>query len=156
MIATGTLALLRHLRLGQLDPSDIAMLEGVAARKFAVELKSRFQLVFQERWIGKKWEVSMSRSIRAELVSQQNARGMLVSLVIRPVYANCVMLNSEDDLITGITWLSRLSVRAVKTPEPSLVLKSGHGYKLDKTVDGWVIKPMDQRTVRLSEPFLQG
>jgi len=113
-------------------------------------------LTFQERRIGKKWEISLARTLRAELAIRPVAGGIFTSFHLLPVYRNCLTLNVENDTVTGISRLTRLTVWGVKKPEPGLALKTGHGYKLDKTPDGWIIKPLGKRVVRLSEQFLRG
>jgi hypothetical protein len=65
------------------------------------------------------------------------------------------MLNVEGDAITGVSRLGRLAVRAVAKPVPGLVVTTGRGFKLDNSPDGWAVKPLRRRTVRLSESFLK-
>ena len=72
-----------------------------------------------------------------------------------PVYVNCLMVNLEDNAVTGVSRLDRLRVRAVAKPVPGLALTTGRGFKLDKTPDGWNVKRLRRRTLRLSESFLQ-
>jgi hypothetical protein len=71
-----------------------------------------------------------------------------------PTYINCLMLNVEDDSLTGISRLTRLTVWEVHKPTRGLALKAGHGFKLDRTPDGWAVKPLRKRIVKLSEEFL--
>lgn len=155
MIASRTTELLSHLQEGNLEPADTAMLEQISAKQLVADLKSLYPVVFQERRIGQKWELSLARSFRAELKFRTNLKGIFVYCRLEPAYLNCVMLNIEDDSLTGISRLTRLRVWAVAKPEPGLALKSGSGFKLDKTPDGWSIKRMRSRLVRLSESFLQ-
>jgi hypothetical protein len=155
MIATRTSELLNHLREGHLDPSAVAMLEQVSAKALAEELMSVYRVVFQERRIGRKWEISLARSFRAELAFRSVPDAIFVSPRLVPAYINCLMLNIEDDKVTGISRLTRLTVWAVNKPERGLALKSGHGFKLDKTPDGWAIKPLRRRITKLSEVFLR-
>src|SRR5437660_3588042 len=67
MIASATTELLHHLQKGILDPGDTTMLEQTPADQLVDELRSIYRIIFQERRIGKKWELSLARSFRAEL-----------------------------------------------------------------------------------------
>lgn len=155
MLATRTAELLQRLRKGILDPADTIMLEQTPANHLVDELKSVYRLTFQERRIGRKWEVSLARSFRAELAIRPVPEAVFVSFLLVPAYLNCLMLNIEDDFLTGISRLTRLTAWAVSEPEGGLLLKSGRGFKLDKTPDGWTIKPMRKRVVKLSREFLR-
>ena len=155
MIASRTTQLLSRLREGSFDPADTAMLEQISAKELVDDLKSVYRVIFQERQIGKKWEISLAKRFRAELKFQTNPKGIFVSCRLVPAYVICVMLNVEDNALTGISTISRLTVWAVAKPEPGLALKSGHGFKLDKTPDGWSVKPMRSKLVKLSDTFLQ-
>ena len=155
MLATWTTELLQRLRTGILDPADTTMLEQTPANQLVDELRPVYRLTFQERRIGRKWEISLARSFRAELAIRPVPEAVFVSFLLVPAYLNCLMLNSEDDYLTGISRLTRLTVWAVSEPEGGLVLKSGRGFKLDKTPDGWAIKPMQKRVVKLSGEFLR-
>jgi hypothetical protein len=156
MIATHAAELLLRLRKGVLDPIDTAMLEQTPADHLVAELRSSlYRLTFQERRIGDKWEISLAHSFRAELAIRPIPEAVFVSFLLVPAYLNCLMLNIENNHLTGISRLSRLTVWAVSDPERGLALRSGHGFKLDKTLDGWNIKPMRKRVVKLSGEFLR-
>jgi hypothetical protein len=155
MIATRTTELLQRLRRGILDPADTTMLEQTPANHLVDELRSVYRFTFQERRIARKWEISLARSFRAELAIRPVPEAIFVSFLLVPAYLNCLMLNIEDNYLTGISRLTRLTAWAVNEPEQGLVLKSGRGFKLDKTPDGWAIKPMRKRVVKLSGEFLR-
>jgi hypothetical protein len=155
MIATRTSELLRHLEAGSFDDEDTAILEQTSAAQLVHEFRSVYRLMFQERRIGNKWELSLARSVRAELVIRPIPDVLFVSLLWVPAYLNCLMLNIEGDSLTGISRFTRLTVWAVKKPEQGLALRTGRGFKLDRTPDGWAIKPLRKRTVKLSEGFLR-
>jgi hypothetical protein len=131
------------------------MLEETAADRLVEDLRSIYRLTFQERRIGNKWELSLAQSFRAELAIRPPRDAVFVSLPLVPAYLNCVMLNIEDSYVTGISRLTRLTVWQVSKPERGLALRSGRGFKLDKTPDGWAMKPMRTRVVKLSAEFLQ-
>src|SRR5205807_5347487 len=116
---------------------------------------SAYRITFQERRIGRKWELSLARSFRAELAFRPIPDAIFVTVRLVPAYLNCLILNVEDDSLTGISRLTRLTVWAVRKPVPGLALKSGRGFKLDHTPDGWAIKPIRPRVVKLSEQLLR-
>jgi hypothetical protein len=155
MIAMRTKELFHNLTNGRLDRADTEMLEQTSAKQLVDELRSLYLLTFQERRIGRKWELSLARKFRAELVFRPILNAIFVSGVLVPSYLDCVMLNSEGDCVTGISRFPRLTVWPVRRPEKGLALKTGRGFKLDRTPDGWSIKPLRRRLVRLSEAFLR-
>jgi hypothetical protein len=157
MIASQKAELLRKLRRGDFSEEDFASIESAPADRFVEDLKSsRYRLTFQERRVGSKWEVSLAHSFRAELKTRQLPDADFVSFLMIPAYLDCVMLNIEDNRITGISRIARLSVWQVNKPERGLALRSGRGFKFDRTIDGWQLKPMKPRIVKLSGKFLQG
>jgi hypothetical protein len=155
MLATQTAELLQHLRRGHPDQADFEFLERVNAKDWVAELRTDYPLIFQERHLNRKWEISMARTMRPELIPFSKSNSLIVSFVIVPVYVNCLMLNIEGDRITGVSRLNRLAVRAVTKPFTGLAIQTSIGLKLDLTPDGWSVKPLRRRTVRLSESFLK-
>jgi hypothetical protein len=155
MLTTQTAGLLGRLRTGNFDPADALMLEQTPASQLLAELRSVYRVTFQERHLRHKWEVSLARSLRAELAPRRVPDSVFVSFLLVPIYRDCLMLSMENDSVTGISRLARLTVRVVRKPLPGLALTSGPGFKLDKGPDGWGIKRMEKRTVKLSESFLR-
>jgi hypothetical protein len=156
MITKNTAELLEKLRKGNLDQINTAWLDQVLGDSLVDQVRpSPFRLTFQERRIGKKWEIALARSFRAELTFRSIPDAVFVSVLLVPAYLNCLMLNIEDNRLTGISRLTRLTVWPVSEPGGGLALKSGRGFKLDKTPDGWAIKPMQRRLVKLSGDFLR-
>jgi hypothetical protein len=155
MIAAPTTEMLKRLGRGIFDPADATTLEQSSATNIVNGLMSVYRITFQERRIGRKWEISLARSFRAELALRPVPEAVFVSFLLLPAYLDCLMLNSEDDSITGISRLTRLTAWAAIEPGGGLLLKSGHGFKLDKTPDGWAIKPLRKRLVKLSGEFLR-
>ncbi len=154
-MAPQTQDLLRRLRKGLHDDSDLTFLEHVNATDWIAELQSVFRITLQERQIRGKWELAFARTHRTELVARSIRNSVFFSYIVVPVYLDCLMLNVEDNAVTGISRLDRLRVRAVGKPAPGLAMTTGRGFKLDNTPDGWTIKPLRRRTVRLSQSFLQ-
>jgi len=95
MIASSAAALLSHLRGGTFDSADLALLEQTSAKQLINELRSVYRLTFQERQIGKKWEISVARSFRAELKFPNSPHAIFASCHLVPAYLDCVMLNVE-------------------------------------------------------------
>lgn len=150
MIATHIAELLDRIRAGVIEASDTIWLEQAPADKVVDELRStQYRLIFQERQVGNKTEVSLARS--AELAFQRTREPASVTTV----YLDCVVLSIADNQVTGLSRFTRLTVWAVTRPEPVLALRSGRGFKLDHTPDGWQMKPMRKRVVRLSVEFLR-
>lgn len=156
MISTSAADLLQRIRIGKLDPDDTAWLEQAPADQFVEELRSsRYRVTFQERLIGKKREISLARSRRFELAMRPIPDAVFPSWILIPIYLDCLMLNIEENRFTGISRITRLTAWEVNKPERGLAIKSGRGFKLDKTIDGWEIKPLQKKIVKLSKEFLQ-
>lgn len=152
MIATQSEELLNRLRRGILDPADVHFLEHAQARELRTEFTERYPIVFQERQIRDKWELSVAASLRFELASRRTKSGSFPLLLLVPVLGRCVFLSGEGDLVTGIRLAAGLRV---KPSRAGLAIRTGRGFKLDHTPDGWAIKPAPARTVQLSEDFLR-
>src|SRR4051812_27230765 len=114
MITTRTAELLRRLRHGILDQADTAMLEQIKASQLVDELRSEYRFTFQERRLRDKWELSLARFFRPELISRPTPDSLFVSFIPVPAYVNCIMLSIEGESITGISRVCRLTVRAVR------------------------------------------
>jgi len=155
MITTHTSELLQRLREGGVGPDITAWLEQTPADQLVEELRSLgYGLTFQERHIGKKWEISLARYLGLKTLVHR-IPDLVVSFVIVPVYLDCLMLSIEENRVTGISRVNKLTVRSTRKPEPGLALKSGHGFQLDKFPDGWEMKPVRSRAAKLSRVFLQ-
>ena len=155
MPATQTEELLRHLRTGQLDAASLAHLEQLKADDLLADLAPRYPLRFQERRLGRKWEVSLARSLRFELRAGFVHGAPIPTWVLIPGLRHCLILSGEADAITGISLSPRLIVRPIQKPFPGLALTTSRGVKLDKLPDGWEVKPLDRKTVKLTEDFLR-
>lgn len=155
MLTAPLMGLFAHVKAGSFDPADILLLEHMAADQFLAEVASSYRFQFQERQWKNKWEISVARSLRTELIARRFPDSVLVSLFLVPVYRQCLFLSGEGSGITGITVASRLAVEPVRKPAPGLRLTTGRGFKLDKGPDGWAIRPFKKRTVRLTETFLR-
>jgi len=147
--------LLGRLRAGHIDPAAPLALEQTTAGELLAELASVYRLRFQERRLREKWEVGLARSLRHELAVRAFRASRFPVLVLMPVLRNCLLLSGEGETITGVTVIARLIVKPTGSPTPGLALTTGRGFKLEKAPDGWAVKPMHKRTVKLTEEFLQ-
>ena len=84
MIAIRTTELLQRLRSGIFDPADTTLLEQTTGNQFVDELRSAYRITFQERRLGRKWEVSLARSFRAELAIRPVPEAVFVSFLLVP------------------------------------------------------------------------
>ena len=155
MLTAHTEDLLRRLKAGIADPADIQLIEQSLPRDFLDDLGSVYQLRFQERHLGKKWEAGVARALRFEMASISSNGSPYPMLLVIPVFRSCLFLSGEGDAITGISVATRLRAKPIHKPCKGLALTTGRGFKLDRTPDGWQLKPLEKRTVKLSDEFLQ-
>jgi hypothetical protein len=155
MLATQTVELLRRLRAGQLDQTDAAHLEQLKADELLAALALVYPHRFQERHLSNKWEVGMARSRHFELVARFFRGSQLPSLMLVPVLGQCLLLSGEVEAVTGISTSPRLVVRPIHKPFHGIALTTSRGFKLDRFPDGWEVKSLAKRTVRLTEDFLR-
>lgn len=147
--------LLRKIKAGVYEPAAVELVERTSREEFLAEFDSEFPLRFQERWLGKKWEVGLAHSLRHEIGAFSSRKTFFPLLFLIPVFRRCLFLSGEEDHLTGIALASRLTVRPIGEAVRELALTTGKGFKLDKAPDGWSLKPVEKRTVRLSEDFLR-
>lgn len=155
MLTAQTEDLLNRLKTGAFDQADIQALELTTAQEFLAHLESDYRFRFQERRLRDKWELGVARSLRFELTALSSKGSVFPLMIVVPIYRNCVFLTSEADVITGISVATRLTVRPIRKPTPGLALALGRGFKLDRMLDGWRLKPLGRRTVKLTDEFLQ-
>jgi hypothetical protein len=154
MITTETEELLRQLRSGNLDTTNLSGLESHSASELIFDLKSRYSLLFQERHIGRKCEVGLARSRRVELDIRRTPNTLFASASLQPVLSRCLFLSSYDDAISEITIIASLHLHPKSGSDNQVILKMGKGFKLDRTPDGWTLKALQRRSVTLTEVFL--
>ncbi len=147
--------LFERLRAGNVTPEDTAFLDGADADQLLQELAQDYRFRFQERRLKNKWEISMARGLRTELLPRPRYGALFVSLLLVPVYRRSILLSGEGNRITGIAVTTRLTARPIRKPAPGLALTMGSGFKLDKAPDGWAVQPLRKRTVRLTLSVLQ-
>jgi hypothetical protein len=143
------------LRSGTLDVSRPLSLEQLPARALIQELQTIHCFVFQERAIGKKTEIGIARKIAYELIFRRHKNSLLPVTRLYPILVDCYLISAYDDVLSEITWTRRINVRPVIRSQRELKLSFGRGHKLDRTVDGWQLKPLLRRQTKLSEQLLR-
>jgi hypothetical protein len=154
MISTEINGMLKQLKLGNFDLSQTAQLERLSPNEFILDLRDSYPVVFQERQIRDKREIGMARKISLETAARQIPGSNFSQFSIFPSIKNCVLVSYYANALSEITVLSEIRVRPKGGPSLDVNLKMGHGYKLDKTPDGWFVKQLKHRSVTLSESFL--
>jgi hypothetical protein len=91
--------LLRRLKTGVFDPADAHALERTTPAELLAEVDSQYSIRFQERRVGKKWEVSLASSLHFELAALAKKAPFPIVFIV-PVYRSCLFLTGEDDRIT--------------------------------------------------------
>jgi hypothetical protein len=155
MLIAQTEELLDRLKTGTFDPAGVQYLEQTSAHDFHAHLESVYCCRFQERRLRDKWELGVARSLRFELTALSSKGSAFPIMLVVPVFRNCLFLTSEADVITGVSVATRLTVRPIRKPFRGLALALGRGFKLDRMLDGWHLKPLGRRTVKLTDEFLQ-
>src|SRR5437016_1259129 len=113
MSTAQTAELLRRLRIGQLDATDVAYLEQLKADELLADVAPVYPLHFQERHLSRKWEVGRARSLHFELVPRFFPGSEFPSLSLIPVLAHCLMLSGEGEAVTGISMSLRIIIRPI-------------------------------------------
>jgi hypothetical protein len=146
--------LLRDLRLGKLDAASAELLAGRPYGDLVFDLLQSFPVLFQERTVGRKREVGMARSLLFRLAAHRSPGSRSQSMEFCPVLWRCVFVSGYGDAVSEITQLASISVRPAETARTELTLRTGRGFKVDKTSDEWLVKELRPRKVNLSEEFL--
>lgn len=154
MIAAETKELLRRLRSGKMDVADTGALEKLSANYFIEDIKNFYNILFQERQVGNKQEVGLARSLKVEFSVRGLPNSLFAPVSPHPVLSKCLFVSSYEDSISEITVAASIHVLPRGGEAKEVILKLGRGHKLDRTPDGWMIKPLERRSVTLSESFL--
>jgi len=154
MLTAQTGHLLKQLKAGVSDAADIQALSSTPAQELIAELAGKYPVCFQERRVRDKWELGRARALRYEL-ERRSGDTIFPLLYLMPVLRSCLFLSGEGDSVTGISVAGRMVMRPIRKPFVGLAVTTARGFKLDKSPDGWGIKPLEKRTVRLTEEFLR-
>lgn len=154
MITAEARELIRRLRAGEFDPGEAEAIAKLSAGDFVSEMKAIYPILFQEHRVGRKQEVGMARSLKFELDVRRSPGGLFPFVGMDLVLRKCLLVNSYDDSISGITAVTSLRVRHRGGRANDAALRMGKGSTLDRFPDGWAVKPVKGRWIRLSEDFL--
>ncbi|HUY36262.1 MAG TPA: hypothetical protein VMV69_26225 [Pirellulales bacterium] len=143
------------LRKGKLDMSVPSAFDQLSGKSLIDELVLIYPFVFQRRDDGRKREIGMAREVAYELVFQKLRDSLFHGVRLHPTLLQCYFISTYDDSISEITWASKLQVRPFRGSGKGLALSFRSGFKLDKTMDGWTVKPLVRRKTVLSEDFLR-
>ncbi len=154
MLATQVKELLHRLRSGTLESADAALFDQIPFSEFIPEIRTLYPVLFQERAVGRKLEVGMACSVQLEIAAHRLPKSLVPAAYLLPVLRRCLFVSSYGDSITEITATSSLHVRPVWGADNEVQLRMSRGFKLDRTPDGWAIRPLQRRAVTLSEDFL--
>lgn len=150
MLTTQLKDLLRNLRTGKMDVSEAPSLEQLLAAEFAAELRRYYPIVFQERTIGTMHELGLARFVGLKGASRKHSSAR--SSV--PVLLNCVLISSYGDSLSGISTISWIAVIPAASSGTKVTVIASRGYSLDKTPDGWTLRPRERSRVKFSVEFL--
>jgi hypothetical protein len=154
MLATQTKELLQQIRSGTFDVANATTLEQLSSRQFLSDLRNLYPVLFQERRVGRKQEIGLARSLKFELSGRELSDSLFRPVILVRVLRKCLLVSTYDDSIGEITMAASIRVRPGGGASRGVILKMGRGYKLDRTPDGWVLTPLQRRSVSLTEEFL--
>jgi len=146
---------LMQIKKGTLDTSAPLSFDHVSGKSLIDEIVADFPFVFQRRDHGQKHEVAMARKVSYELAFQKLPNSLFHGARISPILSRCFLISTYDDKISEVTWANKILVAPVAGKGNEIALKFGSGFKLDRTPDGWTLKPLLRRKVVLSEAFLK-
>jgi len=154
MFSAAAMSDLALLRKGKLSTSALSTFDQLSGQSLIDELVLVHPFVFQRRDCGRKHEIGLAREVAYELVFQKLPRSLFHGVRVYPTLLRCYLISTYDDAISEITWASRIQVRPVSGKGKGLALSFRSGFKLDKTIDGWSVKPLLRRKTVVSEESL--
>ena len=96
----------------------------------------------------------MARSLLFRLAAHRSPGSRFQSMEFFPVLWRCVFVSGYGDTVSEITQISSIILRPADTARTELTLRTGRGFKADRTLDEWLVKELNPRKVTLSEEFL--
>jgi hypothetical protein len=145
---------LRLLQRGQLDLTSIPSFAGLAASALVAELLAEHAIIFQQRSVGRKHEIGLARSVIYRLEFRKKGSALVALQYLVPQLKRCYFISAYDDQLSEITWIPNISLKRAKSTQRGLRIFLGAGVKLDRTIDGWKLKPVPRTTTFLSEDLL--
>jgi hypothetical protein len=154
MISTDIQEVLNQLKLGRFDRSQVDSLDRLSPVELIADLRGTHPIVFQERRIRDKHEIGLARKVGLQTVAAKIPGSRFFRFDIILSIKSCLFISSYSESLSELTVLSDIRVRPKGGPNQDVILKMGLGHKLDKTPDGWSVKPLKSRPVKLSESLL--
>ncbi len=154
MLTSQVRDLLKQLRAGVFDPRNAVLLEQLTADEFMADLRDVYPTVFQERQIGNKREIALARSCQFEMTVRAAPGSPFPAVHYLPVFRNCVLASAYDGAVSELTSASRVMLTPTWQAADELLVKMSPGFKLDRSPDGWMMKPLPARSTKLSTDFL--
>lgn len=146
---------LSRLKHDQWDAGLEAYFKQLSANDLMDALRADFPVVFQERWIGRKHEMGLAREVIYELRIRKMPQSPFSGMLLVPTLRHCFLVSAYDDAVSELTWVSRIRLKPKKGDASSVAIIFGSGTKIDKTVDGWVKKPLSRSGTPLSDEALK-
>jgi hypothetical protein len=132
-----------RLKFGTLDVSDLRLIEALRLPNILERLSGSYPIRFLFRQQRTKQEIGLARTHR--VVRRQAGT--------THTFQDCLLLTSESDQITTLAAMPLLRVRVRRSSE-GIDLDCGAGFSLYRDPDGWKIKLLEERTIRLSRQAL--
>lgn len=129
-------SILDTLKAGVIEASDLVWLEQLPSAEVLAELSAQYPVKFLESQGKEKWEVGRAQSCR------------------RRHYQQCLLLTSEHGRVTTLGMMTFLRVRHAKLTPGVVEFISGGGFSLYRDPDGWKLKLLRERTVKLPKQLL--
>lgn len=146
---------LKQIRDGTFDVAAAApTFETLSARQFVDDLLDAYPFVFQRRERGRKREIGMARSVAYRLEFRKQRHAVLHRGYMLPWLERCFLVSAYDDRLSEITWIRRIYARPLAATERGLSLSFSRGYKLDRTIDGWVMQALPRTNAQLAHDLL--
>ena len=134
------------------DDAVIEWLTQTAMADLVTELRRIYPIIFQERRVGRKWEISLARACLPRMRFRLPRRSVFPVAYLIPVFKDCVSVVGEGSRLTGLSLESYQSLRPAKN---GVALSGGPGYSLYSDLGEWCIKPLEKKTSVLSEELLR-
>jgi len=134
-----------RLASGEVELANIERISPVPFEQLLTRIASEFPYRMLDRRLRRRREIGVAKSHR------QNVSGGRGGTVTHH-FANCLLLNSESGVLTGLTIMSKIRCR--RTTNQNFEIVSGSGLSIVHSPEGWVLAALPERTVVLDESLL--
>jgi hypothetical protein len=128
---------IRTMQAGVVDVAGLKALDRVKMDGLVRELDKTNPIRFLDRRHGDKWEIGVAESGKSD--------GKLTT---------CLFITAEAGQITTVAAVADIQLTPPRRGAASYVIACGAGYSLYRDPDGWKLKLLETRTVRLSKTEL--